>query len=165
MCVSFDLMIDCPYLQFEIMVSHYMNFCRIKFFEYGKLRLLCLFCIRLTSEEPSVMFARKQPSDDKQRFDLQHRRGVHPPAALPTEPPPQASTSTNGVCLTRSINSTDINCPKQSRHIRSRTSPLLQQSSHHVKWLLPLVHHKNDKRSSDCVRLCRAVSETDRTYG
>ncbi|KAK2180203.1 hypothetical protein NP493_453g01003 [Ridgeia piscesae] len=25
----------------------------------------------LTSEEPSVMFARKQPSDDKQRFDLQ----------------------------------------------------------------------------------------------
>ncbi|KAK2192707.1 hypothetical protein NP493_24g01013 [Ridgeia piscesae] len=31
---------------------------------------------------------RKQPSDDKQRFDLQHRRGVYPPAALPTEPPP-----------------------------------------------------------------------------
>ncbi|KAK2174739.1 hypothetical protein NP493_780g01007 [Ridgeia piscesae] len=43
---------------------------------------------RFTSEEHTVVFARKQPSDDKQRFDLQHRRGVYPPAALPTEPPP-----------------------------------------------------------------------------
>ncbi|KAK2189807.1 hypothetical protein NP493_96g07006 [Ridgeia piscesae] len=41
-----------------------------------------------TSEEPSVVFARNQPSDDKQRFDLQHRRGLYPPAALPTEPSP-----------------------------------------------------------------------------
>ncbi|KAK2192804.1 hypothetical protein NP493_22g02049 [Ridgeia piscesae] len=43
---------------------------------------------RFTSEEPSVVFARKQPSDDKLQFDLQHRRGVYPPAALPTEPSP-----------------------------------------------------------------------------
>ena len=93
------------------------------------------------------MFARKQPSDDKQRFDLQHRRGVNPPAALPTEPPPQASKSTNSVCLTRSMNYADINCPEQSRHIRSRTSPLLQQSAHHVKWLLPLAHQKMTKEA------------------
>ena len=118
-----------------------------------------MFCIRLTSEEPSVMFTRKQPSDDKQQFDLQHRRGVYPPAALPTEPPPQASTSFNSVCLTRSMNSADINCPEQSRHIRSHTSPLLQQSAHHVKWLLPLAHHKNDKRSSDCVVLSQKQTE------
>ena len=54
---------------------------------------------------------------------------------------PQASTSTNSVCLTRSMNSADINCPEQSGHIRSCTSLLLQQSAHHVKWLLPLAHH------------------------
>ncbi|KAK2179790.1 hypothetical protein NP493_472g02040 [Ridgeia piscesae] len=60
---------------------------------------------------------------------------------------PQASTSTNSVCLTRSMNSADINCPEQSRHIRSRTSPLLQQSAHHVKWLLPLAHQKMTKEA------------------
>ena len=155
MYMSSDLMINCPYLQFEIMDSHYINFCRIKCFVYGKLRRLCLFCIRFTSEEPSVVFARKQPSDDKQRFDLQHRRGLYPPAALPTEPSPHASTSTNSVCFTRSMKSADINCPEQSRHIPSRTSPLLQQSSHHVKWLLPLAHQKMTKEAvtvSCCVR-------------
>jgi len=68
---------------------------------------------------------------------------------------PQASTSTNSVCLTRSMNYADINCLEQSQHIRSRTSPLLQQSAHHVKWLLPLAHQKNDKRSSDCGMLVR----------
>ena len=49
----------------------------------------------------------------------------------------------------------DINCPEQSRHIRSRTSPLLQQSSHHVKWLLPLAHQKMTKEAVTvycCVR-------------
>ena len=68
---------------------------------------------------------------------------------------PHASTSTNSVCFTRSMKSADINCPEQSRHIRSRTSPLLQQSSHHVKWLLPLAHHKMTKEAvtvSKCVR-------------
>ncbi|KAK2188338.1 hypothetical protein NP493_135g02027 [Ridgeia piscesae] len=60
---------------------------------------------------------------------------------------PQASTSTNSVCLTRSMNSADINCPEQSRHIRSRTSPLLQQSAHHVKWLLSLAHQKMTKEA------------------
>ena len=68
---------------------------------------------------------------------------------------PQASTSTNSVCLTRSKNSVDINCPEQSRHIRSRTSPLLQQSAHHMKWLLPLAHQKMTKEAvtvSCCVR-------------
>ena len=60
---------------------------------------------------------------------------------------PQASTFTNSVCLTRSMNSADINCPEQSRHIRSRTSPLLQQSAHHVKWLLPLAHQKMTKEA------------------
>ena len=68
---------------------------------------------------------------------------------------PQASASTNSVCLTRSMNSADINCPEQSRHIRSRTSPLLQQSAHHVKWLLPLAHQKITKEAvtvSCCVR-------------
>ncbi|KAK2174168.1 hypothetical protein NP493_820g00002 [Ridgeia piscesae] len=104
--------------------------------------------------------ARKQPSDDKQRFDLQHRRGVYPPAALPTEPSPHASTSTNSVCFTRSMKSADINCPEQSRHIRSRTSPLLQQSSHHVKWLLPLAHQKMTKEAvSECVVLCQKQTE------
>ena len=63
---------------------------------------------------------------------------------------PQASTSTNSVCLTRSMNSADINCPEQSGHIRSCTSPVLQQSAHHVKWVLPVAHHKTNKRSSDC---------------
>ncbi|KAK2175523.1 hypothetical protein NP493_721g02005 [Ridgeia piscesae] len=58
---------------------------------------------------------------------------------------PQASASTNSVCLTRSMNSADINCPEQCRHIRSRTSPLLQQSAHHVKWLLPSAHQKMTK--------------------
>ena len=68
---------------------------------------------------------------------------------------PQASTSTNSVYLTRSMNSADINCPEQSRHIRSRTSPLLQQPTHHVKWLLPLAHQKMTKEAvivSCCVR-------------
>ncbi|KAK2178257.1 hypothetical protein NP493_551g03037 [Ridgeia piscesae] len=67
---------------------------------------------------------------------------------------PHATTSTNSVCFTRSIKSADINCPEQSRHIRSRTSPLLQQSSHHVKWLLPLAHQKMTKEAvtvSDCL--------------
>ena len=68
---------------------------------------------------------------------------------------PHASTSTNSVCLTRSMNSADINCSEQSRHIRSCTSPLLQQSAHHVKWLLPLAHQKMTKEAetvSCCVR-------------
>ena len=160
MFMSSDLMINCPYLQFEIMDSHYINFCRIKCFVYGKLRPLCLFFIRFTSEEPSVVFARKQPSDDKQWFDLQHRRGVSPHLLLYLQNhQPHASTSTNSVCFTRSVKFADINCPEQSRHIRSRTSPLLQQSSHHVKWLLPLAHQKNDKRSSDCVLLCQKQTE------
>ena len=30
----------------------------------------------------------QEAADDKQQFDLRHRRGVHPPAALPTEPAP-----------------------------------------------------------------------------
>ena len=156
MYMSSDLMINCPYLQFEIMDSHYIHFCRIKCFVYGKLRPLCLFCIRFTSEEPSVVFARKQPSDDKQWFDLQHRRGVSPHLLLYLQNHhPHASTSTNSVCFTRSMKFADINCPEQSRHIRSRTSPLLQQSSHHVKWLLPLAHQKMTKEAVTvycCVR-------------
>ena len=156
MYMSSDLMINCPYLQFEIMDSHYIHFCRIKCFVYGKLRPLCLFCIRFTSEEPSVVFARKQPSDDKQWFDLQHRRGVSPHLLLYLQSHhPHASTSTNSVCFTRSMKFADINCPEQSRHIRSRTSPLLQQSSHHVKWLLPLAHQKMTKEAVTvycCVR-------------
>ena len=148
-----DLMINCPYLQFEIMDSHYINFCRIKCFVYGKLRPLCLFCIRFTSEEPSVVFARKQPSDDKQRFDLQHRRGLYPHLLLYLQNhQPHASTSTNSVCFTRSMKSADINCPEQSRHIRSRTSPLLQQAA-------AIGTSKNDKRSIDCVVLCQKQTE------
>ncbi|KAK2177887.1 hypothetical protein NP493_573g00024 [Ridgeia piscesae] len=101
-----------------------------------------------TSEEPSVVFARKQPSDDKQWFDLQHRRGVSPHLLLYLQNHhPHASTSTNSVCFTRSMKFADINCPEQSRHIRSCTSPLLQQSSHHVKWLLPLAHQKMTKEA------------------
>ncbi|KAK2183460.1 hypothetical protein NP493_312g07014 [Ridgeia piscesae] len=101
-----------------------------------------------TSEEPSVVFARKQPSDDKQWFDLQHRRGVSPHLLLYLQNHhPHASTSTNSVCFTRSMKFADINCPEQSRHIRSRTSPLLQQSSPHVKWLLPLAHQKMAKEA------------------
>ena len=68
---------------------------------------------------------------------------------------PHASTSTNSVCFTRSMKFADINCPEQSRHIRSHTSPLLQQSSHHVKWLLPLAHQKMTKEAVTvycCVR-------------
>ena len=68
---------------------------------------------------------------------------------------PQASTSTNSVCFTRSMKFADINCPEQSRHIRSSTSPQLQQPAHHVKWLLPLAHQKMTKEAvtvSCCVR-------------
>ena len=75
---------------------------------------------------------------------------------------PHASTYTNSVCFTRSMKSADINCPEQSRHIRSRTSPLLQQSSHHVKWLLPLAHQKMTKEAvtvSECVVLCQKQTE------
>ena len=137
------------------MDSLYIIFCRIKCFVYGKLRPLCLFCIRFTSEEPSVVFARKQPFDDKQRFDLQHRQGATHLLLYLQNHHPQASTSTNSICLTRSMNSADINCPLQSRHIRSCTTPLLQQSVHHVKWLLPLAHQKITKEAvtvSCCVR-------------
>ena len=77
---------------------------------------------------------------------------------------PHASTSTNSVCFTRSMKSADINCPEQSRHIRSRTSPLLQQSSHHVKWLLPLAHQKMTNRNRqntwlDSVNILLSISD------
>ena len=39
------------------------------------------------------------------------------------------------------------------------TSPLLQQCAHPVKWLLPVTHYNDDKRSSDCVVLCQIRTE------
>ena len=75
---------------------------------------------------------------------LLYLQNHHP---MPQHPP--------SVCFTRSMNSADINCPEQSRHIQSRTSPMLQQSAHHVKWLLPLAHQKMTKEAvtvSCCVR-------------
>ena len=130
-----------------------------KFLEYGKLRPLCLFCIRLTSDEPSVMFARKQPSDDKQRFDLQCRLRVHPPAALPTEPPPPG-LNIHQQCLFDKIHEF---CGHQLSRAEP-THPKPQQStaatvcpSHEVAAAIGT--SKNDKRSSDCVVLCQKQTE------
>ena len=148
MYMSSDLMINCPYLQFEIMDSHYIHFCRMKCFVYGKLRPLTIcFVSGLRLKNPvSCSPGSSHPmTNSGSPHLLLYLQNHHP----------HASTSTNSVCFTRSMKFADINCPEQSRHIRSRTSPLLQQSSHHVKWLLPLAHQKMTKEAVTvycCVR-------------
>ena len=144
----------------------------INVFEYGKSTPLYLFCIRFTSEEPGVVFVKKQPSDDEQRSTLIRRRGIHPPAALPAAAPPQASTSTDsGICSTRFGNSaTRIRrtSPVPSRHSRNRNNPLLQQQqlqlAHLGKWLLPVALLGNAKRSSDCLVMIRKRTENFRRF-
>ena len=158
MYMSSDLMINCPYLQFEIMDSHYINFCRIKCFVYGKLRPLCLFCIRFTSEEPSIMFARKQPSNDKQRFDLQHRRGVSPTCCstyrtitpMPQHPPIVFVLQDQWSLRTSTV---------QSKADTSDAAPV------HCCNSLPITWSGIIKKWQKKQCLCIAVSETDRTHG
>ena len=117
------MMITWQYGQFEITVSHYikLSFCMINIFEYGKSTLLCLFCVRLTTEEPGVVFAKKQPSDDEQRFTLIRRQGIHPPAALlAAAPPPGLNIDRQWYLFDKirefcHLNLADVTCPEPTQ--------------------------------------------------
>ena len=150
MYMSSDLMINCPYLQFEIMDSHYINFCRIKCFVYGKLRpfMFVLYQVYVWRTQYHVRQEAAIQWQTAVRFAAQARSLPHLLLYLQNHHP-HASTSTNSVCFTRSMKFADINCPEQSRHIRCRTSPLLQQPSHHVKW-----HHQKMTKEAVSVYCC-----------
>ena len=111
------------------------------------------------SEEPSVVFAKKQPSDDRQWFDLQHRRGLYPPVALPTEPPPPG-LNIHQLCLFDKIN-------QFCGHQLTRAKPThLKPHQSTAATVCPsrevaaaIGTSENDKRSSDCVVLCQKQTE------
>ncbi|KAI0221828.1 hypothetical protein LSAT2_026916 [Lamellibrachia satsuma] len=99
---------------------------------------------RFSSEEPGVVFARKQPTDTEQRFDLRLRRGVHPPAQLPVHPQASASND-SGIFTTRFVNSAirilRIS-PARSQQSQSRARQLSvqrQQLGHQMNLLLLLL--------------------------